>query len=479
MSKNKETYSGLAADSYSMERELRFSRAVFNIASCFVKTENLDKIINMALRELGVACGADRAYLFLFRNDTELMDNTHEWCREGVKPEMENLQAFPFTAVPWYINELRSGKLINIENVEKLPEAASLEKDVLRSQNIKSLLGLPVLFQGVLKGFVGLDNTSEDHPWQNKSDKILGVASEIISSAILRDEDRKQLIKKNHKLENAYDEINKTQVKLVHSEKLAGIGQLAAGIAHEINNPVGFVSSNSTVLKKYIDKMISIINTYRSRKGREIIAAEEKKMKIDHILDDVRGLVDENIDGLSRIAEIVNNLKNFARIDQTEEMEATNINDGIKSALLVARNELKYCAEVETDFGDIPEVMCHASEINQVFLNILVNAAHAIKSMSLEQKGLIEVRTYRDGDYVCCSIRDSGSGIPHDIRDKIYNPFFTTKPPGKGTGLGLNISYDIIINKHQGEINLNTEENNGTEFIVMLPINRDFNENIV
>jgi signal transduction histidine kinase len=199
-------------------------------------------------------------------------------------------------------------------------------------------------------------------------------------------------------------------------------------------------------------------------------------MKIDFILKDIQGLFNESKEGLNRITSIIQNLRDFSRIDHAGEFEESHLNDGINTTLIVARNEIKYDADVKTEFGDLPSVPCNPGQINQVLLNILLNAAQAIKSQEREDKGLITIKTYASENKAVIEIADNGPGIAPDKLSKIFDPFFTTKPAGKGTGLGLSVSYDIIVNKHKGELLVDSTVGEGTKFTIKLPIKLDIEE---
>ncbi len=270
--------------------------------------------------------------------------------------------------------------------------------------------------------------------------------------------------------ERAYAELTATQAQLIQQEKMASIGQLASGVAHEINNPTGFVMSNLATLEKYAERLATFFKAQAETVAacadageRERLAVLRSRLKIDHIVSDLPSLIAESLDGTRRIKRITQNLKSFARLDGTEP-ETVSLAECIESTLTIVWNELKYKADLIKEYGDLPPVRCHPQQLSQVFMNLLVNAAHAIES-----HGTITVRTWREGDRACVAIADTGSGIPEEIRTRIFEPFFTTKGTGRGTGLGLPISYDIV-RKHDGELTLESEVGKGTTFTVSLPI---------
>ncbi len=250
-----------------------------------------------------------------------------------------------------------------------------------------------------------------------------------------------------------------------------------------MNTPVGFVASNFATLRSYVKKFKTLMEMYNalikemqskdSAVCPEKIAEIEKSwksMKIGFICGDIECLFDESKEGLDRVTSIIQNLRDFSRIDQAENFTEYDLNSGIKATLIVARNELKYDADIKTDFCDSLPIHCNSGQVNQVFLNILVNAAHAIKSQKKEEKGVIEIKTYSEGEWAICAISDNGPGIPAENLNKIFDPFFTTKPVGKGTGLGLSVSHDIIVNKHKGLIEVQSEVGKGTTFFIKLPL---------
>lgn len=265
-------------------------------------------------------------------------------------------------------------------------------------------------------------------------------------------------------------ELKKANEIVLQNEKMALIGQITAGIAHEINNPVGFISSNIGSAEKYAGRLFDFVSIQSDLIDRycpqeEIIKIREvrKKIRLDTIIDNFPQLLEDSQDGISRIKEIVTNLKVFTHVEM-DQFILTTINDIIEKALKIVWNELKYVASVVKDLGDIPPIQCLPNQLTQVFMNLLINAAHAIVD-----HGEISIRTWQEADNIYISISDTGCGIPEDVKNRIFEPFFTTKEVGKGTGLGLSVSYDII-RKHSGEITVESKVGSGTTFKVRLPI---------
>lgn len=319
-------------------------------------------------------------------------------------------------------------------------------------------------------------------PVKNEQGNVVGLLG-IFWDITERKRTEKAIKVAYEQLEQSNKELKETQCQLVQNEKLASIGQLAAGVAHEMNTPVGFVASNFQTLQSYVNKIRDLLTTYDELIGQietlgktelqnkiEGIGQFRDNLKIDFILEDIRGLFDDSREGLDRVTSIIQNLRDFSRIDQPGSRDEYNINKGIEATLVVTKNEIKYDADVRTEFSEVPLVFCHSGQINQVFLNILINAAQAIKSQKRKDRGTITIRTYASAGKVVCEIVDDGPGISPDNLPKVFDPFFTTKPAGKGTGLGLSISYDIVVNKHNGQFFVESTVGKGTKFTIKLPI---------
>ncbi|MBT9522729.1 MAG: PAS domain S-box protein [Dechloromonas sp.] len=304
-------------------------------------------------------------------------------------------------------------------------------------------------------------------------DSVLTDITERKAQQSLMDDALAQQKKLNKRLEEANNQ-------LMQSEKMASIGQLAAGVAHELNNPIGFVHSNLGTLDGYVHDLMAIIAAYESlfcKPGEPNPHADEIRRLLEQhdfafLKEDIFSLLAESKDGLGRVRKIVQDLKSFSRVGEHEWQEA-DLHQGIDSTLNIVWNELKYKAKVVKEYGDIPHVFCLISQLNQVFMNLLVNAGHAI-----ERQGTITIRTTRHGDdKVCLEISDTGKGIAPEHINRIFEPFFTTKPVGQGTGLGLSLSYGIV-KRHGGQIEVESIKGQGTTFRLLLPINPKQNTEI-
>ena len=362
--------------------------------------------------------------------------------------------------------------------VQKVYKSGMLQSVLVTGQDsqgmktYQQLVCLPVkdenekVFQTVLV----IRDITED---RRKSEEIQALNKRLIDTST-------QIEAKNKKLESTLKRLEETQAQMLQSEKMASIGQLAAGVAHEINNPTGFVSSNLKTLEDYQADIGELIKKYQeflssmqtADSGIELpapldcklseIKAFEKDIDIGFLMEDIADLINDCREGTERIKKIVLDLKDFAHPGE-DKIQSTDINKGLTSTLNVVNNELKYKATVHQELGEIPMVHGYPQQLNQVFMNILVNAAQAI-----EKKGDIHIRTQTVDGHVEVMISDTGCGISAENLGKIFDPFFTTKDVGKGTGLGMNIAYNII-KKHNGTIGVQSEVGKGTTFTIRIP----------
>ena len=293
------------------------------------------------------------------------------------------------------------------------------------------------------------------------------------------DERTRELQSSNKALSSSLRALKQTQATLVQQEKLASIGQLAAGVAHEINNPIGYIGSNLNRLQEYFVD----IQTLLDRIERDIVSAlppterneatarlDAIKAELDYefLMEDLPDLLNDCREGSDRVRDIVQNLKDFSRSDDGTRKTDADLNDLIARALKLVWNELKYDCDVQFDEGDVPRIPVNIGQIGQVVSNLLINASHAIRST--EKHGSIHISTWADDHDAWIKVEDTGCGMSEDTLGKVFDPFFTTKPVGQGTGLGMNISWDIIVNKHQGHIGIESEVGRGTVFTLRLPL---------
>jgi two-component system NtrC family sensor kinase len=287
-----------------------------------------------------------------------------------------------------------------------------------------------------------------------------------------------ELTERNQVLESERDEqkalvrrLEEAHNQLLQSEKMASIGQLAAGVAHEINNPIGYVNSNLQSLGSYVDDLLRVIDAAAvaemAPESRAAFEAVCREVDLDFLREDLAAMLAESREGIDRVRHIVQDLKDFSHADEGNFAWA-DLHHGIDSTLNIVANEVKYKADVVRDFGELPQVECIPSQLNQVFMNLLVNAAQAMPS---EKRGRITIRTRREGESAVLEFSDDGSGIPEENLKRIFDPFFTTKPIGKGTGLGLSLSYGIV-QKHHGDISVTSTVGAGTCFRIELPIHQ-------
>lgn len=304
------------------------------------------------------------------------------------------------------------------------------------------------------KGLIELPLTNETE---------LGLLAEGFNQLSRRTFDSQSALKgKIQELERASNEIRDTQAKLVHTAKMASLGQLVAGVAHELNNPIGFIYSNMTHLREYSQKLIHLVEVAENDPGK--LKAEKKKADLDYIVTDLPKLITSCEDGARRTRDIVLGLRNFSRLEEAQ-LKKVDVHEGLENTLNLLTGELKNRIQVFKHFGKIPKVTCYPSQLNQVFMNVLGNAAQAIES-----EGEIHITTRAlDAQTIEISIRDTGKGMNKATLEKVFDPFFTTKGLGSGTGLGLSISYGVI-QKHGGDIAVTSEVGKGTEFRIILPI---------
>lgn len=340
------------------------------------------------------------------------------------------------------------------------------------TQPIKKLVdGAEEFAGGNLKYRTDVKTEDEIGILANAFNSMAEKLSELYNSLEQKVMDRThELSKKNLQIKRAYKDLKDTQAMVVHNEKMRSLGQLVAGVAHELNNPINFIYGNLAHLKNYTNDLLEIIGKYEKIQKQfpqeKFEEVENLKNEIDYefLTEDIFALLKSCTDGAERSKQIIIDLKNFSRLDEALIKEV-DIHEGIDSALNILKNKFKDTVTVHKDYGELPKINCYAGQVNQVFMNVIDNAAQAIN-----ETGDIYIRTKLKNNTAIIEIEDTGPGIPEDILPKIFDPFFTTKPVGEGTGLGLSICYKII-KSHNGKMEAVSEKGKGTKFIITLPVN--------
>jgi len=423
------------------------------------------------LKELVSLFNAKYGALGLFSKDKELS----EFITVGIDDETKNKLGMKPEGKGLLETVYKSGCIIRIDNISEHSESCGFPEG---HPVMTSLLAAPLIINAEQKGAVYLSREEYQEPFSESDEEIIKLVVMEIEHVLERRILLSQLAAKNLLLHKEREEqtyllktIGEIQNQLMQADKMASIGQLAAGVAHEINNPIGYINSNLSSLNGYIKDLLGFVDAVSEASISKNLLPEDidklkEEIEYSFIKDDINQLLDESKDGIGRVIKIVKDLKDFSHVDE-DEWQWADLEKGIDSTLNVVNNEIKYKAEIIKEYENIPEIECIASQLNQVFMNLLVNAAHAI-----ETKGTITISTgIGESETVWVKISDTGSGIEEKNINKLFEPFFSTKPVGQGTGLGLSLSYNII-QKHGGNIEVNSEMGKGTEFKVILPINK-------
>lgn len=402
--------------------------------------EELGRGIDQALQAIGEFTEVDRSYIFEFRQDGLTMDNTHEWCAAGIAPQIQGLQGVPLTAFPWLMQQLNALETIHIPQVSKLPPEANAEQKEFQSEGIQSLIVAPLVLQGTAVGFVGFDSVRRETPWSAENALLLRVVSNMLVNALEHKRAEEERANRTQELEETLEKLRLTQAQLVQADKLASIGTLVSGVAHEVNNPLtGALGFTDLVLRHPPD--------------------QETKERLEVVHNEIK-----------RAVEIMRNLLSFAR-EHHADKSPVSVNEILENTLALRSYEFKVNnLTVKADLqAGIRSVVVDPHQLQQVFMNLIVNAEQAMAEM--ERPGELTVATHQIDHKVLISIADNGSGIPKKYVNRIFDPFFTTKPVGKGTGLGLSICYGIV-QEHGGSISVDSAEGKGTTFTKNCPWRR-------
>ncbi len=380
----------------------------------------------------------------------------------------------------WLIARSIARRLRRIADVASAVTAGALDQQPIADQSLDEIGTLARGFNAMLSQL--RDLIANVQQMAKREQEILAQANRTLELRVA--ERTGELSTANDQLKREMEERSKIEVELRHAQKLESVGRLAAGVAHEINTPVQFVSDSLHFVRDAMKDLTGVIETLQvvnsavlegapSQGAAEKAAEMIRSADLPYLFENVPPALDRAMEGLDRVAVIVRSMKEFAHPDQ-KEMTEVDLNRAIESTLTIARSEYKFVADLETDFGDVPRAFCHAGDVNQAVLNIVVNASHAIADVvnGTGTKGRLMVRTRHADGHVAISISDTGGGIPEGVRDRIFDPFFTTKEVGRGTGQGLAISRAVIVDKHHGTLTFETVMGQGTTFVIRLPIER-------
>ncbi len=477
----------LQATSDIMGRMARIATRFINL-----QVEDIDGSIRDAIAEIGTLLEVDRVCTYLFNLAESGFFKLFQWDAGTSIPQDTEMGTQAMDKFPWLMGHIAKRDIVIINSLEDVPIEASSSRKMMQDRGVVSALIIPLVWRDTVDGFICIDSLSVIRNWSNEEIAAFELLASSITgalkhktgeTALLRSKEElrtlngqleSQVRDRTRSLEESMERLSKSQEFIIQQEKLSSIGQLAAGMAHEINNPTGYIMSNLYIFKEYFDQLLSIILEYDSlneipnltQASIQAVLSKigELKNEIDfeHIRKDGPELVIESLQGTERIKGIVLALQGYAR-SSANDKELVSIEELLDRAIKLSWNELKYKCEMLKDYHDVPMVFARENQLLQVFINILLNAAQAI-----QKKGTISIATSKHGPNILITIRDTGIGIPPEDLLRIMEPFYTTKPVGQGTGLGLSISQSIIA-EHGGTIEVISEVGVGTTFTITLP----------
>lgn len=451
---------------------LKNQKRILNLSNSVIKKLNSSKVIQVGEWQVGVEeltetlsneMDVSRVAVWIYNNQNNngncidlysLEENSH---RSGYPLDEANYEGIT--------DVMKNECIIQVKNVKENIDTKLPATEYLERHDIYSVLYIPFYIGRDIYGILACEQQHEEIQWSNDEVQFIMSVADIVRLTYRTYERRAA----EDELKEAYEELQATHSQLALSEKMASLGQLTAGIAHEINNPINFVYAGINALDRNIKHSLKLTDLYAKLNGgdnkqlRDEISLMNKRIDYQELIDDIRLLVVNIREGATRTAEIVKGLRNFSRLDEAERKMA-DLHDGINSTLVLLRSQMGSRIELNANFDEnIKLIYCYPGQLNQVFMNLLSNSIQAI-----EGKGTIEITTSLKGDHVKIEMSDSGVGMAKEVVEKIFDPFFTTKDVGVGTGLGLSISYGII-EKHGGTIKVESKMGAGTKFIICIP----------
>jgi two-component system, NtrC family, sensor kinase len=489
------------AEAQARAKAAQWQKTIARTVEKIRQTLDLESIFHTTTYELRQLLQVDRVAIYRFNPDwsgefafesvgegwTTLVDKQLE------KPELldnisectvKDLATVP--AIDTYLQDTEGGSFARGEVYRICNDIYSADFSecyikVLESYQARAYVILAIYHGQKLWGLLAVYQNTGTRYWQEDEVYFLTQVSTQLGVGIQQAELLQQTQRQKEELAQTLEELKQTQSQLIQSEKMAGLGQLVAGIAHEINNPITFIYGNVNYVNEYTTDLLKLVSLYQEKYPQAIQEFQQKipQLDLDFIVDDLPKILNSMVRGAERISQLVLSLRNFSRLDESG-MKPVDIHEGINSTLLILKHRLQpagnsFAVEVVKEYGDLPLVRCYAAQVNQVFMNLINNAIDSLEesvaNQTIKQPPQIQIYTEVIPDnQVLIRISDNGYGIPLDLRSRIFEPFFTTKPPGKGTGLGLFISYQTIVEKHGGKIECISQPDQGCEFRLEIPI---------
>ena len=454
------------------------------LASNIRESLDLDTILATTVQQIRDLLQVDRCVFIWYLPDASppAWDVVHEAKNDDL---FSLVGSFPADITGTLPQKIANLEVYQIDDVATLSDP--VERKFFLEIGCKSVLDLPIKSAGGLTGVVGCVSCREVRKWTKEEVELMEAIGDQLAIAISQSELYTQSVdsariaqEQAAKLEVTLCELQQAQTQLIQAEKMSSLGQMVAGIAHEINNPVSFIFGNLTYTEEYTGKLMKLLQMYRDEYPEPSPALQEaiEVFELDFLLDDLPKMLSSMQVGATRIRDIVRSLRNFSRLDESD-MKKVNLHEGIDSTLMILEHRLKFqpdrpAIQIVKEYGQLPLVECYAGLLNQVFMNIIANAIDVLQE-PLENPGIIRIRTEVEGTLAVIRIADNGAGITDQVKQRIFDPFYTTKRIGSGTGMGLAISHSIIVEKHKGEIQCFSVVGKGTEFRIEIPIKKTKN----
>jgi two-component system, NtrC family, sensor kinase len=444
-------------------------------------TLDFNQILETTLQEIWQIVQADRCSFSWYYADPEdpYWETIKQTHAKGIPGSIGRYAAKHFPAL---MRQIVAQNVLEIADAAQEPDASL--RQMMQLWQMQALLVIPMEIRSGMIGVITCEHLFEPRDWSEDEIELLQAVMEQFAIAINQSDLYTQARVQAYELEQTLRELKQTQTQMVQAEKMSSLGQLVAGVAHEINNPISFIHGNVNPALEYVEDLLGLIKLYQQHCPHSVPAIEAaiEEIDLDFVAEDLKKLLGSMKVGTERIREIVLSLRNFSRLDESE-MKAVNIHEGIDSTLMILQNRLKWSGDCTTiqiikNYGNLPKVECYAGQLNQVFMNLLVNAIDAFEEsfekslFDSQHQPKITIQTKVNANVISIAIADNGPGISEALQSRLFDPFFTTKPVGKGTGMGLSISYQIITERHGGRLTCQSRSGQGTTFLIELPLNQ-------